>query len=71
LTKHERLLPPEDEARVSDCIGMGIAIQTVLGPGFRERIYFVRFLPAVGAVAVLFMVAVEALPRFRGCPPIS
>ena len=39
LTKHEPVLSLEDEAVVSDCIGVGIAIHRALGPGFKEKIY--------------------------------
>lgn len=39
MSKHKAVLSDEDEAIVSECIGVGIAVHRVLGPGFREIIY--------------------------------
>jgi GxxExxY protein len=37
--KQNPLLPPEQEAVVTNCIAVGMALHRALGPGFKEKIY--------------------------------
>ena len=37
--KHDPLLPPENEAVITSCIAVGMAVHRALGPGFKEKIY--------------------------------